>query len=172
LGIQARAPVAPLTRASFALRVVPGEFDPQWSSLICSVARTAGETLPTEPAQAHPVQSLQLAQIDQRMQQAQQLGTMLKQQGRTGASVEIVEAAQYRLSRLRVAWYALGFWGLDANTELNPLERFELEMAGNELQQRQRQLQRECLLMAERLGEPDKARLEPLWQGLLEDRVR
>ena len=171
LGIHARAPVAPLTRACFALRVVPGEFDPRWSNLICSVARTVGETLPAEAAQAHPLQSLQLVQIDQRMQQAQQLGAMLKQQSRVGTSMEIVEAAQYRLSRLRVAWYALGFWGLDAGTELSPVERFELQMAANELQWRLRQLQRECLLMAERLGESDKARLAPLWQGLLEDRV-
>jgi hypothetical protein len=168
MGIFGRSPHAPLTRACFALRVVPGEFDPQWSNLICSAAHAAGEALPAGPAQARPLQSLQLAQIDQRTQQAQQLRAMLKQQGRVGASVDIVEATLHRLGRLRVAWYALGFWGLDPSTELSPLEWFELEMAGNELQWRLRQLQRECLLMAERLDEPDKARLEPLWQGLLE----
>jgi hypothetical protein len=36
-----RAPLAPLTRASFALRVVPGEFDVQWASPVFNMARNA-----------------------------------------------------------------------------------------------------------------------------------
>ncbi|MBC7993137.1 MAG: HD domain-containing protein, partial [Rhizobacter sp.] len=38
-----------LARASVALRVVPGEFDPLWTSLVCEAARLAAENVPAEP---------------------------------------------------------------------------------------------------------------------------
>lgn len=161
-----RTPRAPLTRADFALRVVPGEFDPQWSSFICNLARAAGEFLPAAPELPNLVERSALQQIDLRTEQAKQLAITLKMQGRVGPILEVVDAAVLRLSRLRVAWNALGFWGMDS-TELHPRERFELELAGKELQQRLNQLQRECLLLSERLGELEKTWVEPLWRGAL-----
>ena len=41
-----RAPSAPLTRASFALRVVPGEFPARYSSVVFNMARAANEQVP------------------------------------------------------------------------------------------------------------------------------
>ena len=82
-----------------------------------------------------------------------------------------METALLRLNRLRVAWNALGFWGLDAS-QLSCQEAFELQLAGAELQQRLRALQRECMLLCERLGELEKTLLEPLWHGLLDGRVK
>lgn len=161
-----RTPRAPLTRADFALRVVPGEFDPQWTSFICNVARAAEEPLPTATEQPGPLEGSALQQIDRRTEQARQLALALKAQGRTGPILDIVDTAVLRLNRLRVAWNALGFWGVDP-AELSLRECFELELAGKELQQRLALLQRECLLLSERLGELEKTWVEPLWRGAL-----
>lgn len=160
---------APLTRASFALRVVPGEFDPQWASFICNLARAADEAVPDDAAPPQAIVSSPLAHIDQRIEQARQVMTTLKAQGRTGPILEIVETALARLARLQVAWNALGFWGTEPN-ELSPAEQFELALANKELQQRLSQLQRECLLLSERLGQLEKTWIEPLWRGILLER--
>jgi hypothetical protein len=40
-------------------------------------------------------------------------------------------------------------------------------MANRELKQRLRELQRECMLLSERLSEAEKLRLQPLWQDLI-----
>lgn len=160
---------APLTRASFALRVVPGEFDPQWASLVCNLARAVNEAVPDEPAASIAMEATPLAAIEQRIEQGQQLLATLKAQGRVGAILEIVETALARLNRLQVAWNALGFWGAEAR-ELSRAEQFELALANKELQQRLNQLQRECLLLAERLGQLEKTWIEPLWRGILLER--
>ena len=159
---------APLTRAGFALRVVPGEFDPQWASFVCNLAR-GGEDLPTNDAPGQAGLGSPLAQIGQRIEQTHQLKPALRGQGRAGPILEIVETALARLNRLQVAWNALGFWGV-APEELSASERFELALANSELQQRLSQLQRECLLLSERLGQLEKTWIEPLWRGVLLER--
>ena len=159
---------APLTRAGFALRVVPGEFDPTWASFVCNLARGV-EDLPDSDAQGLVGPSSPLAQIGQRIGQTHQLKATLQGQGRAGPILEIVETALARLNRLQVAWNALGFWGV-APEELSASERFELALANRELQQRLSQLQRECLLLSERLGQLEKTWIEPLWRGVLLER--
>ncbi|MFM8900962.1 MAG: HD-GYP domain-containing protein [Burkholderiales bacterium] len=156
---------APLTRASFALRVVPGEFDPQWTALICDAARLSAQDAPQNNESTAPP-LLPLTVIEHHIQQAQQLAQALQAQGRSGAVLEVITNATTRLTRLQVAWNALGCWGL-GDAALNPGERFELEMADRELKQRLRELQRECMLLSERLGEAEKLRLQPLWQDLI-----
>lgn len=154
---------APLTRASFALRVVPGEFAPEFASFIWDAARAAAEV----PIRAAPAIDLyqQLADIDQQLVAAQQLGQELREQGRTLPVIEIVNQAMRRFDRLRVAWNALGLWRVSTG-DAPEAERFELELAHAELRQRMRSVQRECLLLSERLGEAEKLRLAPLWRGL------
>ena len=162
-----RSPRAPLTRASFALRVVPGEFDPLWVALICDAARLSSEKAPEDASGNSTSEAmLPLTQIEQRILQARNLAQTLMEQGRGGPVLDVVENGITRLTRLQVAWNALGCWGLDGAT-LNPDERFELELADRELKQRLRELQRECMLLSERLGEAEKIRLQPLWQDLL-----
>ncbi|MFY7941064.1 MAG: HD domain-containing phosphohydrolase, partial [Burkholderiaceae bacterium] len=162
-----RSPRAPLTRASFALRVVPGEFDPLWVALICDAARLSSEKAPDGALGTPDAEAvLPLTQIEQRILQAKNLAQTLKDQGRGGSVLDVVENSIARLTRLQVAWNALGCWGLDG-TALHPGERFELELADRELKQRLRELQRECMLIAERLVEAEKLRLQPLWQDLL-----
>ncbi len=160
--LQARR--APITHASFALRVVPGEFDPQWIGLICDTARSVAEGLPSR-ADSDDTMS-PMARIDQRLQQAHQLALSLKGLGRSEAMLAVVDNALQRLGRLRVAWNALGAWGAEACT-LGRSEQHELELAGHELQSRLRALQRECLLLGDRLVEAERDELQPLWQGLL-----
>jgi len=163
------APHAPLTRASFALRVVPGEFDPVFASFVCDAAQEAREEVRGDD---HPMASTLAAQldaIDRQLATAQRLATELSEQRRTSSITDVVADALRRLDRLRVAWNALGSWGAkvdDANTPAE--ERLELELAESELRQRMRAFHRECLLLSERLTEAEKLRLEPLWMGLVE----
>ena len=151
-----------------ALRVVPGEFDPTWASFVCNLARGV-EDLPDSDAQGQAGPRSPLPQIGQRIEQTHQLKATLQGQGRAGPILEIVETALARLNRLQVAWNALGFWGV-APEELSASERFELALANRELQQRLSQLQRECLLLSERLGQLEKTWIEPLWRGVLLER--
>lgn len=166
LGIM-RWPNAPLTRASFALRVVPGEFDPTWASFVWDAARAVDEN----PGATVNTVALyqQLADIDQQLVQAQHLGQELHDQGRTLPVINVVTQATQRLDRLRVAWNALGLWRVSAG-DAPEAERFELELAHAELRQRMRSVQRECLLVSDRLGEAEKFRVAPLWKGLMAGR--
>ena len=161
-----RHPKAPLTRADFALRVVHGEFDPEWSDFICNVARAANELPPLPASPDSLVDITPLQRIAQCNEKAKRLAALFKEQGRSGAMIEIVDTALLRLDRLHVAWNALGFWGTDA-ADLSPSEAFMRELANHELQQRLHQLQRECLLLGERLGELEKTWIEPLWSDAL-----
>lgn len=164
LGILRTSNPAPLARASFALRVVPGEFDPHWIGLICDSARAAKEAVPARAAvatEAAPVQ-----QIDARISEVQKLADMLKEQGRSGNILEVVDAAIFRLGRLRVAWNALGALNADPH-DSSDQEVFEYELACHELHQRLKAMQRECLLLAEGLGEAERMRIEPLWRSLI-----
>lgn len=164
-----RSTHAPLTRASFALRVVPGEFDPHWTTFICDAARQADEDLSTDPELTTVRVTEQLACIDRQLIDTRRLALDLHEQRRAVNVTGIVKDALNRLDRLRVAWNALGLWSL-APSELSAAERFELELAEGELRQRMRSFQRECLLLSEGLVEVEKCRLEPLWKGLLEER--
>lgn len=160
---------APLTRASFALRVVPGEFDPTWSAFVCEAANDAKEDFAFDEQPQAATLAAQLAEIDQQMEAAHQLAKELNEQRRTSQITEVVADALHRLERLRVAWNALGLWGEEAvNAGTAPGERLELVLAESELRQRLRSFHRECLLLGEGLTEAEKFRLSPLWQGLLE----
>ncbi|HET7793842.1 MAG TPA: HD domain-containing phosphohydrolase [Rhizobacter sp.] len=158
---------APLTRASFALRVVPGEFDPVWAGFVCDAAHEAGEVFEGESLPDAPTLAAQLADIDHHLAEAHQLAVELNEQRRVSTITEVVTDALHRLDRLRVAWNALGLWGVSAN-DAAPSERLELELAESELRQRLRAFHRECLLLSEGLTEAEKFRLSPLWQGLLD----
>ncbi|MDP2370301.1 hypothetical protein, partial [Rhodoferax sp.] len=131
--------------------------------------RSVNETVPDDLLARQDMEGVPLVHIDQRIEQGQHLLTTLKAQGRGGPILEIVETALARLNRLHVAWNAMGFWGVQAG-ELSGAERFELELADKELQQRLSQLQRECLLLSERLGQLEKTWIEPLWRGVLLER--
>ena len=157
---------APLTRASFALRVVPGEFDTHWAAFICDAAHEAHEDFAGDLQPSALTLAAQLADIDRQLAAAHQLALDLNEQRRTSKITDVVADALHRLDRLRVAWNALGLWDAWAD-QTGPSERLELELAESELRQRMRAFHRECLLLSDGLTEAEKFRLSPLWKGLL-----
>jgi hypothetical protein len=162
-------PYAPLAHASFALRVVPGEFDPTWSAFVCEAANESDEGMVGAEQFEAATLAAQLAEIDEELMLAQQLAKDLNEQRRTSQITDVVADALHRLERLRVAWNALDLWGAEtAATGTRPAERLELTLAESELRQHLRAFQRECLLLSEGLTEAEKFRLSPLWHGLLE----
>ncbi len=157
----APAPNAPLTRASFALRVVPGEYPDRVSSVVFNMARNANEQVPTNirmPAGA-------LHHINTTLQNAQQTAQALQSSKGTTEGKAIVQLALDRIARLRQAWNALGVWGLSPE-QLTPEDHFEMDLAGVELNQRLYELQRECMLLAENLAQAEKTELSPIWGDL------
>ena len=156
-----RARAAPLTRASFALRVVPGEFPTRYSSVIFNMAREAKEEVP----QHFELPEVALEHINTALQNAQQNAQALQSPSLSTDARLIVGLALERLARLRVAWNALGVWGMSP-TELTAQDHFEMSLAGRELRLRLRDLQRECMLMAEHLNQTETAQLQPIWADL------
>lgn len=156
-----RAPSAPLTRASFALRVVPGEFPPRYSSVVFNMARAANEQVPR--SERSPDEALQ--QINAILQHAQQTAHALPAAKGSLERRAIVRLALDRIDRLRMAWNALGVWGLQPE-QLTAQDRFEMELAHDELRKRLFELQRECMLMAEGLNTAEKCELAPIWADL------
>lgn len=155
------APSAPLTRASFALRVVPDEFPSRYSSVVFNMARAANEQVPANvppPADA-------LQQINATLQQAQQTAQSLLTAAGSVERRAIVNLALNRIDRLRMAWNSLGVWGLQAD-QLTAQDRFEMALAGDELRRRLYELQRECMLLAEKLVEAEKTQIAPIWADL------
>ena len=155
------SPTAPLFRASFALRVVPGEFPSRYSSVVFNMARDAKEKIPTNirvPADA-------LQHINATLEKARLTTQALQSPTGSKERSAIVLLAEDRLARLRMAWNALGVWGL-APDQLTPQDHFEMDLAWAELRLRLFELQRECMLLAERLSEPEKTELTPIWADL------
>ncbi len=169
LGV-ARSNYTPLTRTSFALRVVPGEFDSLWTAMLCNAANTASSEEEAAMRPLAPADSQVPNQIEEHLAHALSLRDLLSQQGKGKDTLAIVDTVIARLRRLQVAWNALGFWGAD-KADLSQKELFQLDMAHKELEQRIRQLQRESLLLSERLGELEQTSLQSLWNGLLEEQM-
>lgn len=152
---------APLTSASFALRVVPGEYPERYASAAFNMARSAQEPLPTgldlASGNLQRIHSTLLAAEHT----AQEVGTHVTQP----PGARIVALAQQRTARLRMAWNALGVWDIRPE-QLTDADRFEMACACTELDQHLYELARECMLLAEDLRLDDKIALAPLWAGL------
>ena len=81
-------------------------------------------------------------------------------------AINIVSTALERLSRLRVAWNALGYWGLDPQ-KATTQEMVEIALLGHELNLRLHAMQRESLLLAEHLPPTDRNAIAFLWADLV-----
>ncbi len=153
---------APLTSASFALRVVTDEYPERYSSIAFNLARSATETLPANL----DIPAGTLQRIHSTLLVAQQNAIDLEGRTPTAAAANIAALAVRRTARLRMAWNSLGVWDIRPE-QLTDADRFEMVCASNELDQRLYDLARECLLLAEPLSGPERKALEPLWVGLL-----
>jgi len=170
LGIS-RARSAPMKRTSFALRLIPGEFDLRYASFVCNMAQEANEDLPQPEGLPRTVRILHpMERIKERMDDVAALRGELVRHKSAAPSMAIVELATARLARLQTAWNSLGSWGASA-CDLSGEMHFELDMADRELNQRMRELQRECLLLAMRLPLNERGLLAPLWRELQVDEV-
>lgn len=149
-------------RASFALRVIPGEFDGHWMGLVVAAAAQ-------KPARGGPQAEgalekawVGLARSSERIESAVGHARQLAQ----SPSAAVGEAAQVALrllDRLRTGWNALGLWAATAATGQSAQE---VMMADDELRYRLRTLKRNCLWSAAALEGPDADALEPLWASL------
>lgn len=155
------APVAPLTRASFALRVVPGEFPTRYASVVFNMARSAHEEPPTNIR----VSTGALYHINATLQHAQETAQALQAGAGSPERGAIVNLALERIARLRQAWNALGVWGLRPE-QITAQDNFEMDLAWGELRLRLYELQRECMLLAENLPDAEKTELTPIWADL------
>lgn len=152
---------APLTSASFALRVVPDEYPERYSSIAFNMARNAQEALPS--ASEVPTEALQ--HILSTLQTAQHTASSLESSSTSAQGAAIVATALRRVGRLRMAWNSLGVWDIRPE-QLSEQDRFEMRCASAELDQRLYELQRECMLLAENLDEAERATLSPIWAAL------
>jgi hypothetical protein len=159
------SPTGPLTRASLALRAVPGEFNADYAGFVFDLAHQANEALPDRSALPFKDANGPMMVIIGRLAQASELFNILKRQGRSQGALDIVSTAVDRLSRLRVAWNALGHWGLD-RLRASARDLVEIELLWHELNKRLFAMQRESLLLAEHLPDAERSAVAMLWSDL------
>jgi len=148
-----------LARASFALRLVPGEFDSRWTGFIF---RGANRTAPSSPPADARDRILESRLLLQSIQEARVLAADLA--GRSAAPANIREAgrrAQHRISRLDVAARSVGLGEQDPDGD--PAAVMEQIMAINEIRYRLRSVRRECIWPVALSTADDQAHLQPLW---------
>ncbi len=157
------APDVPLARASFALRVVPGEYEGLWVGMVTSAAERepasawGGETM-CERAWA----GLELAsrKMSRATAQAQVLSGSPHPVVRT-----VALRAAHLLERLRTGWNEMGLW---MGAPKHGSSSREVPMADEELRYRLSVMERDCLVLQDELDESDTQELAPLWQCLTE----
>lgn len=174
MGIADAGPAA-LSRAALALRLVPGEFDPQVVAPILGAAHgetaeidreATGEAGGESGARAARAALTELAsRIKAARQHAQSLVPPGAAPVRPTVRQQTADRVLQRLQRLEIGGHAIGVWsppppGQDPHTE------FELRTAAHELRVRLRCIRRECLWLNPQLNEADAQALEPLWQAL------
>lgn len=161
LGIAATSKV-PWAHASFALRMIPGEFDGAGVSFVTAAARNAKEDLASAGDASHADLSL----VDGQLAAALAVAVQIRDTATTPAVKGMAERAIRLLSRLRTGWNEMGLWAVDEGSDISPETAFEVRMAGRELAYRLRFIRRECLWPEKELSEPENQALAPLWTSL------
>ena len=161
LGIAATSKV-PWAHTSFALRMIPGEFDGAGVSFVTAAARNAKEDL----ACAGDASPADLSLVDGRLATALAVALQTRETATSPAVKAMAERAIHLLSRLRTGWNEMGLWAVDAGCDISAETSFEVRMAGRELAYRLRFIRRECLWPAKELSESENQTLAPLWTSL------
>jgi hypothetical protein len=161
MGIAATS-TAPWAHASFALRMIPGEFDGLGVSFVTAAARQADEDLTFVGKAALGKLNLVNDQLV-----AAVAGSVQTQRNATTPAVQAVaERANHLLNRLHAGWNEMGLWANDPVEGDSAETIFELWMANRELAYRMRFIRRECLWIEKDLSEAESLELAPLWSGL------
>jgi hypothetical protein len=149
-----------LSRASIALRVVPGEFDLDWVSPIAAAAQT--QVGLQGQLDASEVQD-RLARLDAALRAAQHRADALVLSAASPALKEALALTQHLLGRLRTGWYASGLWSSQA---VAAEDAAEVESIEDELFFRLNSIERAALLCAGELPPADADRLDLLCDSL------
>ena len=169
LGIASSSTKAPWTHTSFALRMIPGEYDNNWIGFASAAARQSKEDLDAITSQGTASGSTadQLAAVNKRLDSAEQQASDIESAANSDTVRRISTRAIHLLRRLRTGWNAMGLWAM-AEENAPPEARFEWHMACRELTYRLRFIRRECLWAENELNAEDGLVLEMLWSCLEE----
>jgi HD-GYP domain-containing protein (c-di-GMP phosphodiesterase class II) len=152
-----RADGAPgMSRASVALRVVPGEFDLRWVAPVETAARAQP---PLRATQGVVAVRERLGQLDTALQLARTAADALAPQAETPALKGAVQLTQHLLTRLRLGWNASGLWSAEA---VPAHDAAEVEAIEAELIFRLNAIERAARLRAGELPPAEAARLNAL----------
>lgn len=156
-------PAAPLSRASVALRVVPGEYDLRWVGLITQVVRRQ----PTATAQ-RTTDELQdrLAKLAEVMHDASDATTALRRDAMSAALKDALTLTEHLLARLYGGLMTSGLWSVDP---VAAPDAAEVEAVEGELRFRLRRIERAVRLRAGLLTDEDSRRLDGLCRQLTID---
>ncbi len=157
---------APCRRADMALRLVPGEFDPAWSSRVGAAAASAPDDTAALVREATPGLLDRLGELDRSMLQARSQAVALVDGARSPRVSEIAARALHLLDRLRDGWNAAGLWS-PPGTDAPAAELAEAVVAEQELAYRLQRLSRDCLWTEDGLQAEEAASLAPLWACVL-----
>ncbi|MDL2337536.1 MAG: HD domain-containing phosphohydrolase [Pseudomonadota bacterium] len=151
---------APLSRASVALRVVPGEYDLRWVGLITQVVRQ-------QPAAAAQCTSEELQQrltkLGQVMHDAGSAAAALRNQAMSPALKDALTLTEHLLARLHGGLMTSGLWNADP---VATTDAAEVEAVDGELRFRLRRIERAVRLSAGLLTDEDAQRLDGLCRQL------
>lgn len=155
-----RSDQAHLTRASVALRAVPGEFDLHWVGLVAYSARSQ------PPLQATvTLEQIQnsLTRLDMDLQALQNQAQSLAMSADSDKLKDALGLAQHLLQRLRTGFNASGLWSRDA---VAAQDGAEVEAVEAELLYRLQGIERAVRLRAGELPADDEERLNLLCESL------
>lgn len=159
------APDVRLARASFALRVVPGEYEGTWVDMVASAARNASWRAGTGNAVSNDLAWASLAHVDRQMVTGTEEAKRLAND--TSPAVRaIASRVAHLLQRLRTGWNEMGLW---AGALDHPRPSEEVAMAENELRYRLSVMARDCLALQQDLNDDDARQIAPLWRCLAAD---
>lgn len=151
---------APLSRASIALRVVPGEFDLRWIGLIAQVAREQ------PPAVAHcraDELKARLTTLSHVMDEASDAAAALLHEAMSEDLKGALALTEHLLNRLRRGLTTTGLWHADPVALPHAAE---VEAVEGELRFRLRRIERAVRLRAGLLTDQDMQRLDRVCQRL------
>jgi len=151
-------------RASFALRVIPGEFDGHWLGLVSGATADLSGTGQRVDSAALGQAWAGLSRSSERMQAGSAQATALADSDRPLVR-EAALAAGHLLERLRAGWNDMGLW---AGAPVDGASLREVVMADDELRYRLCRLERNCLWHVATLDADDLTALGPLWASLVD----
>jgi hypothetical protein len=158
------ADAAPLSRVSFALRMVAGEYDEPCVNFFAAAAARAGEDSREAGRETQAELIVELALMDTELSMLhEEAQTLAAEAGATRMVRDVAGKVAERVHRLRAGWNSMGLWCM-SQAQGSPQKVFELSMARDELRYRLTTLERDCLWPHGELLETDAVQLDSLWR--------